>query len=96
MVKKDIDSDEWVEKLDFAVKCCIDPTYQWKKIHKMLVDRDIPSKLILKIERNFVAKFNKRNLDFPISAISRSIPGDIKTILLNVASSAIFQAAISI
>ena len=96
MVKKDIDSDEWVEKLDFAIRCCIDPVYQWKKIHKILVDKDVSSKKIVAIEKNFVKHFNNRGTLFPLPALANELPPDVKTILLNISSSAIFQIGSSI
>lgn len=91
MVKKDIDSDEWIEKLDDAILKSIDPISQWKKIHMTLCDRNVPTKVISEIEHNFVkSKKNKRE-KFPSNKVMSMVNDHIKTILLNLSSSAIFN-----
>lgn len=91
MVKKDVDSDNWIEKLDDAIQKSTDPIYQWQKLHMLLCKKRTSAKLIAKIEDNFVRSLENGRIKFPNSAVSLEVNDDVKNILNNLAASSIFN-----
>lgn len=60
---KDMGIDDWIDVLDEQVKKAIDPVNQWKKIRDYLLENDVSTLTIAKIEDKFVAAVEKRNFD---------------------------------
>lgn len=58
---KDISIDSWIDILDNQVKKSIDPLYQWKKIRTYLLDNEISTLTIAKIEDKYVSAVNKKD-----------------------------------
>ena len=71
-VKKDIDGDEWIDKLDEAISIATDPKKRWMKMRDFLLENEVPLFDIMKLEDEFVkAIINKKSLDnFPSSKLS--------------------------
>lgn len=95
MLKKDIDSDDWVEKLDIAISTCLDPNEQWKKIRNKLISINIPTRTIATIEDDFVRFALGKQNEFPSKYTSSKIPPEIKDILLSIIGNAIFFAIVA-
>ena len=60
---KDMGIDDWISVLDEQVKKSIDPVNQWKKIRDYLLEKEISTLTIAKIEDKFVAAVNQKNFD---------------------------------
>ncbi len=60
---KDFGIDDWIGALDDQVRKSIDPVNQWKKIRDYLIENDVSTLTIAKIEDKFVAAVNSRDFD---------------------------------
>lgn len=60
---KDFALDDWINVLDDQIKQAIDPVCQWKKIFNYLVECDISTLTITKIEDKYVSAIQKKNFD---------------------------------
>lgn len=60
---KDFCTDDWITVLDEQVRKAIDPVNQWKKIRKYLLEHDVSTLMIARIEDKYVAAVKKRNFD---------------------------------
>ena len=58
---KDFGIDDWIDALDDQVKKSIDPVNQWKKIRDYLLENEVSTLTIAKIEDKFVAAVNKKD-----------------------------------
>ncbi|OFY94226.1 MAG: hypothetical protein A3K10_17605 [Bacteroidetes bacterium RIFCSPLOWO2_12_FULL_31_6] len=92
-VKKDIDGDEWIEKLDEAIKIATDPKNRWIKVRNYLLEHDVPLFEIMKLENEFVKTLveGKSLEDFPSTKLSNEISGDIRGVLQSFTASIIFK-----
>ena len=60
---KDFGTDDWITVLDEQVRKAIDPVNQWKKIRKYLLDHEVSTLMIARIEHKYVAAVKNRNFD---------------------------------
>lgn len=60
---KDFGIDDWISALDDQVRKSIDPVNQWKKIRNYLIENDVSTLTIAKIEDKFVAAVNEKSFD---------------------------------
>lgn len=92
-VKKDIDGDEWVDKLDQAIKIATDPKNKWVKVRNYLLENGVSLFDITKLENEYVSVFvNKRSInDFPSTNLSGEVSGDIRGVLQSFTASIIFK-----
>ena len=60
---KDFGTDDWIDVLDEQVRKAIDPVNQWKKIRKYLLENDVSTLMIARIEDKYVAAVNNKNFD---------------------------------
>lgn len=60
---KDFGTDDWIDVLDEQVRKAIDPVNQWKKIRKYLLENDVSTLMIARIEDKYVAAVNSKNFD---------------------------------
>jgi len=60
---KDFGIDDWIYALDDQVRKSIDPVNQWKKIRDYLIENDVSTLTIAKIEDKFVTAVNNKNFD---------------------------------
>ena len=63
VASKDISIDAWIDILDEQVKNSIDPIYQWKKIRDYLLNNNISTLTIAKIEDKYVKSVKDRNFE---------------------------------
>ena len=94
VLKKDIDSDDWIEKLDEALRIAVDPINQWYRIRDYLLSHEIPLYTLLKLEDEYVKRILNNTSKFPSDKILTSLPQDVKTVLLNFTSSILFKILI--
>jgi hypothetical protein len=60
-VDKDAQIEEWVNKLDLAIKNATMPTMVWRKVRKHLISQGVDTYEILKLEDAFVNSINTKN-----------------------------------
>lgn len=60
---KEFGIDDWIDALDDQVRKSIDPVNQWKKIRNYLLENDVSTLTIAKIEDKFVAAVSSKNFD---------------------------------
>ena len=60
---KDFSIDDWIGVLDEQVKRSIDPVNQWKKMRTYLLENDVSTLTIAKIEDKYVSAVNSKNFD---------------------------------
>ena len=60
---KDLGIDDWINVLDEQIKKSIDPVNQWKKIRNYLLENEVSTLTIAKIEDKFVEAVNSKNFD---------------------------------
>lgn len=58
---KNLSTDDWIDVLDEQVRKAIDPVNQWKKIRAYLLDNNVSTLTIAKIEDKFVSAVNAKN-----------------------------------
>ena len=54
IINKDNSTDEWADEIDSLIRKVTNPKHIWKKIAKMLIENEVPSKVIQKVEHEFV------------------------------------------
>ncbi|ANT61819.1 hypothetical protein AYJ57_15235 [Salipiger sp. CCB-MM3] len=94
-IKKDSDIETWVERLDELISRATDPKIVWQRTRAAMVAEDVDTRSILILEDAYVQSVTKAKPD--LSQMRAVINGDnfssaAKTIILNLASSAIFAA----
>lgn len=60
VIKKDCDIEAWVEAIDEGIREYYNPQTAWKKTHKTLVDNNISTRKILKLEQAYVYSILKK------------------------------------
>jgi len=60
---KDFGIDDWIDALDDQVRKSIDPVNQWKKIRNYLLENDVSTLTIAKIEDKYVAAVKGKSFD---------------------------------
>lgn len=88
---KDLSTEQWVENLDEAISHSINPVSQWIKLRDHLLDKEVALEFIIRIEDNYVKCLLKKQNKFPDASILKSLPCDIKSILLSFAGSLLFK-----
>lgn len=90
-LQKDATDELWRTTLDNMIELVHSPIEQWKKTRKRLLELDISSKDLIAVEDLFVKSYlEKRNL-FINNKIINILHPDVKSILLNIASSIIYS-----
>lgn len=91
--KKDIDGDEWVEKLDQAIEVTTNPQKKWTKLRDFLIKNNVTLFEIMKLENEFVkAILNGDNLsDFPSRKLKNEINPDVRAVIQSFTASIIFK-----
>jgi DNA-binding NarL/FixJ family response regulator len=92
-VKKDIDGDEWIDKLDLAIEIASDPKNKWIKVRDFLLEHNVPLFDIMKLENEYVKLLIQgKPIDtFPSMKLSNEISGDIRAVLQSFTASIIFK-----
>ena len=92
LLKKDIDSDEWIESLDAAIQTASDPIIRWKRLRNYLLEKDIPLTHLMKLEDDYVHKMSKHEDKFPSGKLLVGLPEDVKDILLDFTKTMLVKA----
>ena len=87
-LKKDVSSEDFVEKLDAAISLIQDPVHRWNKIKNYLVENDVPTYEIALIEDDFVRRLlsNQDFNDFPKKKIQKNIDSNLRAVLQSFAA----------
>ncbi len=82
-IKKDADSEEWVEKLDKALELINNPSNRWIKIRDYLLKNNVSLFNLALLEDDYVDRIlNKKSFeDFPNDKTGKNLQGDFKEIL---------------
>jgi hypothetical protein len=92
-IPKSADIDQWVKVLDKAIDNAFDPVEQWKRIRGKLVECSVPAKSVANIEHKFAKSIINGNANTFSDYVKKlKISDDVKPILQNLASSAIWAA----
>jgi hypothetical protein len=91
--KKDIDGDEWVEKLDVAIEKAVNPIYKWEKMRTFLLDKGVSMFEITKLENEYVKiVLSKKDITkFPSQKLVEEMNPDVRAVLQSFTASIIFK-----
>lgn len=84
VIKKDVDSDAWIERLDEAIQLAIDPIAQWKRLRTYLLSHDVPLFHLLRLEDDYVTSMLNKSKVFPRRSTLKLLPEDAKGIISGV------------
>jgi len=88
VLTKDLDSDGWVSQLDAAISTLMDPTEQWKKLRRFLLERQVDLYIVFQLEQQYINAVKERHREkFPQTSTIRELPGDVRNVLTNFAGS---------
>lgn len=95
IIKKGLDIEDWIAKLDEFGASAVDPHVIWNKVRSRLVELDVDSRSILLLEDAYVRSVLKGDpnlLALSNQASSIVVGSDVRAIIQGLASSAIFTA----
>jgi len=94
-LKKDADIDDWRDTLDNIIRELSDPILVWRRQRDALVEADVPTLEILKLEDAYV-KSVKQKSDQPYRAIAakNQFSPDLRSIAQSLIASGIFRAIV--
>lgn len=94
-LRKDADIDEWRDKLDYVIGLLSNPIEVWRRQREALVDSDIPTLSILKLEDAFVEAISSKDIS-PYKKILNSggFSTDLRAIAQSLVASGIFKVLI--
>lgn len=88
-VKKDVESEVWVEKLDLAIDMLSNIEKRWKRVRDYLFDNNVSLFDVMLLENNLVESVEKGNKDdFPLNKLTSNLGKELKDVLISFASSA--------
>lgn len=88
-VKKDVESEVWVEKLDMAIEMVSNVEKMWNRIRDYLLENDVSLFDLMLLENNLVRSVEKGQRDgFPSKKLIMNIGSDLKNIIISFAGSA--------
>jgi hypothetical protein len=90
-IRKDAESQVWVDTLDQAISSHIDPIEQWKKIRQFLLLHDIPTLTLLGLENHYVRSLLKKRIPFQDDKQLIDLPPEVKSALISTASNLIVK-----
>ena len=76
VIKKDINSDTWVDHLDDAIKCATDPISQWRKLRSYLLSRDVAPEQLMRLEDEYVTSVLANRKFTPRDKLLKTLPED--------------------
>jgi hypothetical protein len=96
-IKKDIDGDEWVEKLDIAIDITTDAKKRWIKMRNHLLEHDVSLFDIVKLENEYVKCIvqGKSLEGFPSKKLSSEMNQDVRSVIQSFTASVIFKLMFS-
>ncbi len=88
-LKKDIESEKWVEKLDMSIEMLSNLEKRWTKMRDFLLNNNVSLYNAMLLEDNLVKYIETGSKDeFPATKLLNGIRGDIKDVLISFAGSA--------
>lgn len=94
-LKKDADIDEWRDKLDEIIAIVLDPVEIWKRQRDALVELDIATIQIVKLEDAFVRTIQKRDpAIYSRFAAQSHLNKDLRAVAHSLLASGIFRAVV--
>jgi hypothetical protein len=94
-IRKDADIDEWRDKLDDIIAVLCDPVTVWKRQRIALIEADVPTIEIVKLEDSFVKSITQRtDIYYRGTLESEKVNGDLRAIAQSLVASGIFKLLI--
>lgn len=91
-LRKDADIDEWRDKLDKIISLLSDPIQVWKRQRDALVDADVSTLDILRLEDSYVKSiYRKTEQPYQTLLRSQSVGSDMRAIAQSLVASGIFK-----
>ncbi|EGT4275288.1 hypothetical protein SMZ52_000574 [Cronobacter sakazakii] len=95
VLKKDIDSDQWVSVLDDTIKKVTTPIAQWKRIRSFLYDKEVSTRKVFELEQEFIAAMlTKDKSKFATQKTLDNLSQDTRTVITGFLSSLLFKMVI--
>ena len=93
IIKKDLDIDDWIERLDSSIEMAINPIHKWEKIKQFLQTQKISPTDLVKLEDEYVRLFEKKIKlgSFPSKGLINNLNDDVKQVLQSFLTSMIFN-----
>lgn len=87
-VKKDVESEVWVEKLDMAIDMLSNIEKRWERVRDYLLANNVAVYDVMLLEDNFVKSVEDRQKDkFPSNRLAKRLDSDLKNVITSFASS---------
>jgi hypothetical protein len=92
VLKKDIDSDEWIDRLDESIQLATDPLFQWKRFRSYLLDKDIPLIKIVALEDAYVSSIEKKSQShLSHGSLVNGLPDEVKHALVDLSKTVLLH-----
>ena len=92
MYSKDMDSDQWVENLDQAVRKVVDPVAQWKRMREYLFSKDVPTRSVYLLELDYIESVLKKDKNILAkSKVLKAVSPDVRGVMQGVVASLLFN-----
>ena len=83
-VKKDVESEVWVEKLDMAIDMLSNLEKRWQRVRDFLLANSVSLYDAMLLEDNLVRSVEERKKDaFPEKRLTKNLNSDLRDILLS-------------
>ena len=87
-VKKDVESEVWVEKLDMAIDRLSNIEKRWERVRDYLLSNNVSLYNVMLLEDNLVRSVEEKQKDaFPANKLTKSLSSDLKSVILSFAGS---------
>jgi len=92
MYSKDMDSDQWVENLDQAVRKVVDPVAQWKRMREYLFSKDVPTRSVYLLELDYIESVLKKDKNILAkSKVLKAVSPDVRGVMQGFVASLLFN-----
>lgn len=94
---KDVDSDAWVTLLDQTIHRVVSPIEQWKRMRNFLLEKEVPIKIVFKLEQEFIEAVIKGDKGkFAKKSTIAGLEGDVRAVITGFVSSILFKMVFGI
>jgi DNA-binding NarL/FixJ family response regulator len=94
-LKKDADVEDWRDKLDEIISLLTNPMFVWRRQRFALVDADVPTLEILKLEDAFVRSLEQKSERPYIELLNKeNLGNDLRAVAQSLIASGIFKALV--
>lgn len=80
IIKKDQPSEDWCNDIDTLIRKVSNPKIIWQKIARIMIENEVPTRVISKMEHEYVEVIRDKNGDFsnfPSPRCLKTLDGDI-------------------